>query len=116
VGVAENQQFCILHVYRSGSAANLEIALTLARLGVEPKNKVPLFKCSFVIIIILKIIFAFWGAEEIGLRGSQYFLDNLSEAEHDEIALNLNFDMIASPNYVRGVYNGSGVSVVIMPT
>lgn len=60
---------------------------------------------------MLQIVFAFWGAEEIGLRGSQYFVNDLSEAERDNIALNLNFDMIASPNYVRGVYNGSGVSV-----
>lgn len=37
-------------------------------------------------------------------------MNDLSEAERDNIALNLNFDMIASPNYVRGVYNGSGVS------
>lgn len=39
-------------------------------------------------------------------------MNNLSEEERDDIALNLNFDMIASPNYVRGVYNGSGVSVI----
>ena len=62
----------------------------------------------------LKIVFAFWGAEEIGLRGSQYFVNNLSGPERDDIALNLNFDMIASPNYVRGVYNGSGVSVIVL--
>ena len=65
-----------------------------------------------MILLLLKIVFAFWGAEEIGLRGSQYFVNNLSEEERDDIALNLNFDMIASPNYVRGVYNGSGVSVI----
>ena len=65
-------------------------------------------------ILLLKIIFAFWGAEEIGLRGSQYFVNSLSEEERDDIALNLNFDMIASPNYVRGVYNGSGVSVIAL--
>lgn len=82
----------------SGSASNLEIALALSRLGIEPKNK---------------IVFAFWGAEEIGLRGSQYFVNDLSKAERDSIALNLNFDMIASPNYVRGVYNGSGADEII---
>ena len=68
--------------------------------------------CSSSHRVILKIVFAFWGAEEIGLRGSQYFANDLSKAERDSIALNLNFDMIASPNYVRGVYNGSGVSVL----
>ena len=39
-------------------------------------------------------------------------MNSLSEEERDDIALNLNFDMIASPNYVRGVYNGSGVSMI----
>jgi len=58
-------------------------------------------------------MFAFWGAEELGLLGSIYYVDNLSDEEKDNIALNLNFDMIASPNYVRGVYNGSMVSSVV---
>ena len=31
---------CIVIIYRSGSASNLEIALALSRLGIEPKNKV----------------------------------------------------------------------------
>ncbi|XP_065909790.1 aminopeptidase-like [Dysidea avara] len=76
----------------SGSAGNLEIALALARNNLRPKNKV---------------MFAFWGAEELGLLGSIYYVNNLSDEEKENIALNLNFDMIASPNYVRGVYNGS---------
>lgn len=38
-------------------------------------------------------------------------MNSLSEEERDNIALNLNFDMIASPNYVRGVYNGSAVKI-----
>ena len=97
--------------YRSGSAANLEIALTLSQLGIQPKNKVLISSWCSSHCVMLKIVFVFWGAEEIGLRGSQYFVKDLSEAERDSIALNLNFDMIASPNYVRGIYNGSGVSV-----
>ena len=52
--------------------------------------------------------FAWWGAEESGLVGSDFYVDNLSEAERDNIALYLNFDMVGSPNYVRFVYDGSG--------
>ena len=35
-------------------------------------------------------------------------MDNLSKREIKNIALNLNFDMIGSPNFVRFVYDGDG--------
>ncbi|MCG8363652.1 MAG: M28 family peptidase, partial [Pseudanabaenales cyanobacterium] len=47
-----------------------------------------------------------WGAEELGLLGSQDYVDNLSESELQEIDLYLNFDMIASPNFVYFIYDG----------
>ena len=50
--------------------------------------------------------FAWWGAEESGLVGSTYYVNSLSAAELDEIALYLNFDMVGSPNFVRFVYDG----------
>jgi Zn-dependent M28 family amino/carboxypeptidase len=77
----------------SGSAAILEIALQMAELGIEPTNKVR---------------FAWWGAEESGLLGSEFYVANLSKREIKNIALNLNFDMIGSPNFVRFVYDGDG--------
>jgi aminopeptidase Y len=73
----------------SGSAAILETALQMAR--VEPRNKVR---------------FAFWGAEESGLVGSTYYVNNLSLEELAKITLYLNFDMIGSPNHVFFVYDG----------
>jgi Zn-dependent M28 family amino/carboxypeptidase len=77
----------------SGTATILEIALQMAKLNINPKNQVR---------------FAFWGAEEAGLVGAQYYVDNLSEAELANIAVNLNFDMLGSVNYVRFVYDGDG--------
>ncbi len=77
----------------SGSAADLEVALQLARLGIQPTNKVR---------------FAFWGAEEDGLIGSAHYVANLSNKERHRIALNLNFDMVGSTNFVRFVYDGDG--------
>lgn len=77
----------------SGSATDLEIALQMAKVEKKPKNKVR---------------FAFWGAEESGLLGAEFYVNSLSDAQFDEIALNLNFDMIGSPNYVRFVYDGDG--------
>ena len=73
----------------SGSAAILETAVQMAR--VKPRNQVR---------------FAWWGAEESGLVGSTYYVNELSADEVDAIALYLNFDMIGSPNFVRFVYDG----------
>jgi Zn-dependent M28 family amino/carboxypeptidase len=52
--------------------------------------------------------FAFWGAEESGLLGSQHYVDSLTARERKNIALYLNFDMVGSPNFVRFVYDGDG--------
>jgi Zn-dependent M28 family amino/carboxypeptidase len=76
----------------SGSATILEIAEKMSELGIEPRNRVR---------------FAFWGAEEPGLFGSKYYVAQLDERQLGDIAVYLNFDMVASPNYVRFIY-GSG--------
>ncbi len=75
----------------SGSSQNLEIALQMARLGTVPTNQV---------------VFAFWGAEESGLIGSQFYVDSLTARQVKNTAVNLNFDMVGSPNFVRFVYDG----------
>ncbi|WP_338750347.1 M20/M25/M40 family metallo-hydrolase [Janibacter alittae] len=52
--------------------------------------------------------FAFWGAEELGLLGSDHYVADLQEndpEELDDIATYLNFDMIGSPNHIIGVYD-----------
>jgi len=51
---------------------------------------------------------AFWAGEEFGLLGSYYYTENLSAEEAAAIRLYLNFDMIASPNYILGIYDGDG--------
>ncbi|MFI6170505.1 M28 family metallopeptidase [Nocardia sp. NPDC051052] len=75
----------------SGSAGLLEVALQLAK--VPTKNKVR---------------FAWWGAEELGLLGSDHYVTNLPEADRGKIGLYANYDMIASPNYSYMIYDGSG--------
>ena len=79
----------------SGSATILEIAQEMAEL--KSFNKMQ-----------RKVRFAFWGAEESGTLGSEYYVDNLSDAQLRNIYANLNFDMLGSPNYVRFVYDGDG--------
>lgn len=73
----------------SGSAALLETAIQMAK--VKTTNQVR---------------FAWWGAEESGLLGSEHYVEELSDEEIDDIALYLNFDMVASPNYMFGIYDG----------
>ncbi|MFI7641098.1 M20/M25/M40 family metallo-hydrolase [Nonomuraea sp. NPDC049400] len=82
----------------SGSAAILEVAEEMAHLPV--KNKVR---------------FAFWAAEEIGLLGSDQYVDSLSEAQRDRIRVYLNFDMVASPNYAYKLYDGDNSDNVGSP-
>lgn len=64
--------------------ANLEMAIQLAKSNKKPLNKV---------------LFAFWGAEELGLLGSTHFVQRLTQEDAiSDISLNLNFDMIVSYN------------------
>jgi Zn-dependent M28 family amino/carboxypeptidase len=82
----------------SGSAAILEVAEQMAK--VKPRNKVR---------------FAWWGAEESGLIGSTAYVNDLSQAERDKIALYLNFDMIGSPNFGFFIYDGDNSDAVGAP-
>jgi Zn-dependent M28 family amino/carboxypeptidase len=85
----------------TGSAALLETAIQMQK--VKPNNTVR---------------FAWWGAEEEGLLGSEHYVGELSDAQASDISLYLNFDMIGSPNYMFGVYDGddsSGTATVDIP-
>lgn len=77
----------------SGSAGLLEIALTIARQNYTPDKR---------------IRFGWWGAEERGLVGSTFYVNNLPAAERTKIKSYLNFDMIGSPNPGYFVYSASG--------
>jgi Iap family predicted aminopeptidase len=46
----------------------------------------------------------FWGAEELGLLGSRYYVRSLDRAERRRISAYLNFDMVGSPNAVPELY------------
>ncbi|TDD22398.1 M28 family peptidase [Actinomadura sp. KC06] len=79
----------------SGSGANLEVALAVAREGYKPSRH---------------LRFAWWGAEELGLIGSTYYVNNLPSAERSKIKGYLNFDMVGSPNPGYFAYDGDGSS------
>jgi Zn-dependent M28 family amino/carboxypeptidase len=84
----------------SGSATILEIAETFAAQGREARNK---------------LRFMWYGAEEFNLLGSTFYVNNLSQAEQDQIMAMVNFDMVGSPNYVRFVYDGDNSSFPVGP-
>jgi aminopeptidase S len=75
----------------SGSAANLEVALAVASTGLQPQRH---------------LRFGWWGAEELGLRGSTAYVNSLSTAQKAAITGYLNFDMVASPNPGYFLYDG----------
>lgn len=66
----------------SGVAAVLETAL---QMGSSPPVR-------------NAVRFGFWAAEEVGLLGSAHYVQSLDEDQLKDVALYLNFDMLASPN------------------
>ncbi|MBT2444418.1 M28 family peptidase [Streptomyces sp. ISL-36] len=74
----------------SGSAAVLETALAVSRAGLQPAKH---------------LRFGWWGAEELGLVGSKYYVSQLPTTERAKFSGYLNFDMIGSPNPGYFVYD-----------
>lgn len=76
----------------SGSAALLEIAIQMASVPTSHKVR-----------------FAWFGAEEIGLKGSRAYVESLTEEDAKNIVMYLNMDMIGSPNFARFLMNDQTV-------
>jgi len=82
----------------SGMAGTLAIALNLARL---------LTHSNYVSTMRSRIKFCWWGGEEAGLLGSTDFVRRAKvDRSLGLYSVNLNFDMLASPNFIFGVYDG----------
>ncbi|RAH50504.1 putative aminopeptidase Y [Aspergillus brunneoviolaceus CBS 621.78] len=79
----------------SGTIGCLAIARALALSSSRP-------------LIRNAVRFLFFTAEEFGLLGSTYYINNSSPANLTHIRLYLNLDMIASPNYAYMIYDGDG--------
>jgi Zn-dependent M28 family amino/carboxypeptidase len=77
----------------SGTSTDLEVALKMA--NTTTQNHVR---------------FLWFGAEEAGLLGSIHYVANLTKSQQKDIMAMLDFDMLASPNFVRFVYDGDGSS------
>ena len=81
----------------SGTVGVLTLAKAIIETGIKPEKT---------------IIIALWTAEEKGLLGSRYYVDNLTYPK-ENLRLNLNFDMICryvsdeEPNKVTMIYTDS---------
>ena len=80
----------------SGSAAVLQIALTVAENNPELKNHMR---------------FAWWAEEELGMHGSKHYIDNTGV---DDIAGYINLDMVAGTNAGYFIDNMSSPTAVAM--
>jgi hypothetical protein len=76
----------------SGSATILDIAQEMKK--VTPRNK---------------LRFIWFGGEELGLLGSNYYVNNLSPTELSKIGYDLDADVTATPNYDVGVLDPAAV-------
>lgn len=73
----------------SGSSMLLAIAQALKESNYQPTNA---------------LTFGWWSAEELGLLGSREFVRvTKNKKDLKKLLLNLNFDMMASPNYSHSV-------------
>jgi hypothetical protein len=75
----------------SGSATILNIAEQMKR--VNPRNK---------------LRFIWFGGEELGLLGSEFYVNNLTSTERSHIGYDLDADVTATPNYLIGVLDPAG--------
>jgi hypothetical protein len=78
----------------SGSATILDIAQMMRK--VNPRNK---------------LRFIWFGGEELGLLGSAYYVSNLSLSDLRKIGYDLDADVTATPNYVVGILDPTGVDL-----
>jgi Zn-dependent M28 family amino/carboxypeptidase len=77
----------------SGVSTMMETAQQMAALGITPVNKVR---------------FIFFSGEEEGLLGSDYYVSQLTTKQIKNTSVMLDFDMLASANYARFIYDGNG--------
>jgi Zn-dependent M28 family amino/carboxypeptidase len=78
----------------SGSATILNVAEQMR--NVQPKNK---------------LRFIWFGGEELGLLGSDYYVHHISPAKLSHISYDLDADVTSTPNYLIGVLDPAGVDL-----
>src|SRR3954454_2953741 len=84
----------------SGTAMNLTIAHQIMKLGITPKYK---------------IRFGWFSGEEQGLYGSTFFVNQLNSLQTTQTLAMLDYDMIASTNWIPFMYVPNNVTEPTLP-
>src|SRR6185312_11257698 len=85
-------------IYGAGMLDNASGSATILDIAQKMKNVNPVNKLRFI----------WFGGEEIGLLGSEYYVNNLSSDELSHIGYDLDADVTATPNYTIGVLDPAG--------
>jgi hypothetical protein len=80
-------------IYGAGMLDNASGSVTILDIAQQMKNVTPRNKLRFI----------WFGGEEIGLLGSQFYINNLSSNDLSHIGYDLDADVTATPNYIIGV-------------
>jgi Zn-dependent M28 family amino/carboxypeptidase len=80
-------------IYGEGMLDNASGSVTILDIAQLMKNVNPTNHLRFI----------WFGGEEIGLLGSQYYVNNLSSTELSHIGYDLDADVTATPNYTIGI-------------
>ena len=85
-------------IYGAGMLDNASGSATILEIAQQMKNVNPLNKLRFI----------WFGGEELGLLGSEYYVNSLSSDERSHIGYDLDADVTATPNYTLGVLDPAG--------
>ena len=85
-------------IYGEGMLDNASGSATILDIAQMMKNVNPVNKLRFI----------WFGGEELGLLGSQYYVNNLSSSDLSHIGYDLDADVTATPNYTIGVLDPAG--------
>jgi hypothetical protein len=85
-------------IYGAGMLDNASGSATILDIALKMKNVNPLNKLRFI----------WFGGEELGLLGSNYYVNNLSSNQLSHIGYDLDADVMATPNYLIGVLDPAG--------
>lgn len=85
-------------IYGAGMLDNASGSATILNLAEKMKKAHPRNKLRFI----------WFGGEELGLLGSDYYVSHLSQAELGRISYDLDADVTATPNYLIGVLDPAG--------
>jgi Zn-dependent M28 family amino/carboxypeptidase len=85
-------------IYGAGMLDNASGSATILDVAQQMKNVVPRNKLRFI----------WFGGEELGLLGSEYYVNNLTSSELSHIGYDLDADVMATPNYLIGVLDPAG--------